>query len=206
MAVFFCASDVVAFGVTIRGDAEGVADGSGDGDTEGGDEGCADGEGEGVAEGEDEGACTVTITLLLTTVVPASSILALYVTTCAVGSLCEKEATPLPSVVLVPTAAPSAVNVTRVLGREVPLASFSVAVSVKFSLTLASEGPVRMSFGVPMAMLEESAGCETVGLPLDEKARAGAITNPIRTSAATVVRIVRFLAIVALSLLLCLCC
>ena len=49
-------SDVAAFGVTMRGDAEGVADGSGDGDTEGDDVGCA--EGEGVAEGEGEGACT----------------------------------------------------------------------------------------------------------------------------------------------------
>lgn len=198
MAVLFCASDVVAFGVTILGDAEGVADGSGDGDTEGDDVGCAGGEG--------EGACTVTVTLLLATVVPVSLMLATYVTLCAVGSLCEKEATPLPSVVALPTAAPSVVNVTSVFGRETPLASFSVAVSVKDSLTLTSEGPVRMSFGVPTAMLEESAGCETVGLPLDEKARAGAITNAIRTSAATVVRIVRFMAIVALSLLLCICC
>jgi hypothetical protein len=196
-------SDVAAFGVTMRGDAEGVADGSGDGDTEGDDVGCA--EGEGVAEGEGEGACTIMVTLLLATAVPASSILALYVTACAVESLCEKEATPLPSVVAVLTAVPLAVNVTTVLERGLPLASFSVAVSVKVSLTLTSEGPVRVS-GVPMAVLEESAGCATVGLPLDEKAKAGAITNIIRTSAATVVRKVRFMAIVALPQLLCLWC
>lgn len=202
--MLFSASDVAAFGVTMRGDAEGVADGSGDGDTEGDDVGCA--EGEGVAEGESEGACTIMVTLLLATAVPASLMLAAYVTACAVESLCEKEATPLASVVAVPTAAPSAVNVTRVLGRELPLASFSVAVSAKFSVTLTSEGPVRMSAGVPTAVLEESAGCATVGLPLDEKAKAGAITNIIRTSAATVVRKVRFMAIVALPQLLCLWC
>jgi hypothetical protein len=155
-------SVVVAFVELLegRGEAEldedeaadglpGVADGSGDGDAEGDDVGCAEGEGEDVAEGEGEGegACTVTVTLLLATVVPASSMLAPYVTACAVESLCEKEATPVPSVVAVPTAAPSAVNVTTVLERGLPLASFSVAVSVKASLTLTSEGPVRVSVG-----------------------------------------------------------
>jgi hypothetical protein len=123
-----------------------------------------------------------------------------------VGSLCESEATPLPSVVALPTVAPLAVNVTSVLGWESPLASFSVAVSVKDSLILASEGPERVSVGVPMAVLEEFAGCETAAFPLNEETREGVITNAIRTSATTVVRIVRFMAIVAPTLLLCLCC
>ena len=94
------------------------------------------------------------VTPWLVMVVPALSMLATYVTVCAVLSVYEKDATPLASVVAVPIAVPSAVKLTDVPGRGSPLASFKVALRVKVSLTLTSAGPVSVSVGVGDAVGE----------------------------------------------------
>jgi hypothetical protein len=111
--------------------------------------GVGEGDGVGVAEGVGVavGALTVTLTSLLVYVVPASSMWAAYVTTCAEESLCERDAIPALSVFTLPTAAPSAVKLTRVSGRGSPLASLNVALRVKASLTVTTAGPCRVRVG-----------------------------------------------------------
>ena len=93
------------------------------------------------------GLCEVMVMTWLVMIAPALSMRAAYVTVCAVLSVCEKDATPAALVVAVPMAVPSAVNVTNVSGRGLPLASLRVAFSVKAVPVVTSEGPVRVSVG-----------------------------------------------------------
>jgi hypothetical protein len=71
---------------------------------------------------------------------------------------------------------------------------------------------VKVSVSLICAEVEEGAKLalrgtlEALECPPDEEARAGAIANAIRTNAIAVSGMMRFTAIIALSILLCSCC